>query len=286
MYFDMVQGWTGFPLAPTQFENWPIVQVLIDNISLPDPGLQLKAFIANFNVRAIIVAADCACTWQYHPNDLAPGAWTRASVSSYDRRLWNGWLSTLGVEPTRVGGVLLYRVNPQQFIAYKQLTAMQLKLADAEYRLSAVITAGAQYEQMGQDLSKLSPVRAMELHLLPAELISDDFSTRHPRGAPIQSQLLLTQAEDGNIVVGVVAPYSVLEQLVSKFGGHATETHFLAMEPPFVLVSKPSGGMPLLLFMSFDRSNLLREASRIDLTARQALVAPQDARAGLRASSN
>ena len=276
MYFAMVQGWTGFPLAPAQFENWPIVQTLIDNIALPDPGPQLKAFIANYGVRAIIVADACACTWQYHSNDVAPGAWTRASVSDHDRQLWKGWLSTLGTEPIAAGGVLLYKLNPQQFTAYKQLTAIQLKLVDAEFRLAAVITAAARYVQTGQDLSRLSPIRAIELRLLSAELISHDFSTRLPERAPIQSQLLLSGAKDGNIVVGVVAPYSVLAQLVKKFGAHAAETHFLAMEPPFALVDKPSGGMPLLLLMSFSRANLLSEAAHIDPAAGRALLTPSE----------
>lgn len=286
MYFDMVQGWTGFPLAPAQFEDWPIVQVMIDNIDLPEPGPQLKAFVANYDVRAIIMADDCACTWQYHPNDLAIGAWTRASVSSHDRQLWNGWLSTLGIEPTRVGNILFYKINPQQFSAYKDLTAMHLKLVDAEYRLSALITAGARYVQSGQDLSKLSPVRAMELHLLPAKLISQDVSTRRPQHTPIQSQLLLTKSDDGNIVVGVVAPYSILEQLVMKFGAHATDAHFLSMDPPFVPVRKPSGGMPLLLFMSFDRASLLSEASRIDPTKSQAFLTLRENRARRPTTSN
>ena len=272
MYFDMVQGWTGFPLTPTQFENWPIVQGLIDNIALPNPGLQLKAFIANYGVRAIIVADTCACTWQHRSNEVAPGAWSRASVSDRDRQLWKDWLSTLGAEPVAAGGVLLYKINPQQFIAYKPLTAVQLKLVDAEYRLAAVIAAGARYVQAGHDLSRLSPVRAMELRLLPAELISHDFSTAHPESSPIQSQLLLSEASDGNILVGVIAPYSVLAQLVKKFGAHARETHFLAMEPPFALIDKPSGEMPLLLLMSFNRANLLLEAARIGPAAGRALL--------------
>jgi hypothetical protein len=263
----MVQGWTGFPLNPAQFENWPLVQALNDNIGLPDAGLQLKAFLANYEVGAIIVANDCFCTWRYQFNDYTPGAWTRAGVSSHDRELWNSWLATLGVKPVVAGDVLLYKVDPQQLAAYKQFNAMQLKLVDAEYRFSAVLAAAAKYVQAGYDPGQLSPVRAMELHLLPAELISRDFLSRRPERSPIQTRLLLARDDDGYIATGVVAPYSILQQLVKKFGADANKIRYVSMEPPFGLVEKPSDGPQLMLIMSFDRANLLKEAAQLEVTA-------------------
>jgi hypothetical protein len=144
---------------------------------------------------------------------------------------------------------------------------MQLKLADAEYRFAAVLTAGAEYVQARYDLAELSPVRAMELHLLPADLISQDFLSRDPESSPIQRQLLLARDDHGYIVAGVTAPYNVLRQLVKTFGEHAVKIEYLSMEPPYGLVERPSGEMQLLLIISFNRANLQIEAARIKMTA-------------------
>jgi hypothetical protein len=281
MYFNMVQGWTGFPLTPAQFENWPIVQAMNDNIGLPDADLQLKAFLANYGVRMIIVANDSS-TWRYHFDDLTPGAFTRASVSSDDRELWHSWMATLGIKPEEAGDVLIYRIDPDLLAAYKQLDAMQLTLTDAEYRFSEVLTAAAQYVQAGYDPAKLSPVRAMKLHLLPAELISRDFMSRNSERSPMQTHLLLARDDRGYIATGVVAPYSILQQLVKKFGADANRIRYLSMEPPYDLVEKSAGGAQLMLIMSFDRANLLKEAARLGATAGRATAIPLHDRSDFR----
>ena len=265
---------------PAQFENWPIVQAMNDNTGLPDAGLQLKAFLANYNVRAIIVATDCS-TWRYHFDDLTPGRFIRASVSSDDRELWHSWMATLGVQPEETGDVLLYKIDPTELAAYKKLDPMQLKLADAEYRFAALLAAGARYVEAGFDLAKLTPVRATELHLLPAEMISRDFLSRRPERSPMQTHLLLARDDDGYIAAGVVAPYSILQQLVKKFGANASKIRYLSMEPPYDLVEKPAEGPQLMLIMSFDRANLLKESAQVEAIAGQVPPIPEHNRTGL-----
>ena len=86
----------------------------------------------------------------------------------------------------------------------------------------------------------------------------------------MQTHLLLARDDDGYIAAGVVAPYSILQQLLKEFGARANKIHFLSMEPPYDLVEKPAGQAQLMLILSFDRTNLLKVGAQLGATASQA----------------
>lgn len=82
MYFRMVGGWTG--MAPVEFQHWPILRTFYFEAPIPQQGEQLKLFLAAHRVGKIV-------------------------VDERSRQPWEGFLSVLGVQPLRIGGVLLYR---------------------------------------------------------------------------------------------------------------------------------------------------------------------------------
>ena len=55
MNFRMASGLTGF--QPIEIRRWPVVNVFFGSRDLPEPELQLKAFIANLGITAIVVDA-------------------------------------------------------------------------------------------------------------------------------------------------------------------------------------------------------------------------------------
>jgi hypothetical protein len=52
MYFRMAGGWTG--ISPFEFDRMPIVNFFQGDTDLPEPGDQLKAYVARFGVTAIV----------------------------------------------------------------------------------------------------------------------------------------------------------------------------------------------------------------------------------------
>lgn len=103
MWFNMAGGHLG-PKRPSEFERWPVVVALLNDTLPSDYGEQLRAFLAAFDVRNIIIA------------DGYMGPWSDAIVSQ-----------ALGNEPVRIGGVKLYRA-PQETAS---------KVASAEFKQAA-----------------------------------------------------------------------------------------------------------------------------------------------------
>ena len=263
--FNMVQGWTGFPGTPPQFENWPMVTSMLWGAELPDSSVQLKAFLANYNITAIIVAEDCSCVWELERGNVGPQWWRRAAVSNHDRQLWRGWFSTLGVAPIQVGGVLLYRVPLPQLAPYKRLTAIQMQSADAEQRFDTLLKAAAQYVKDGYDLAELTPLHAAQLKLLPADWISDHFTVRQPEKQPLLNRMLLTKSDKGNeIAVGVIASSEALHPVIRKYGPEATTIQYFSTDLPARLLKKPDNAVPILLVLTFNRAILARLAAGIE----------------------
>ncbi|HTT75039.1 MAG TPA: hypothetical protein VMF50_03575 [Candidatus Binataceae bacterium] len=265
MYFNMVQGWTGFPMAPMEFENWPIMDALLQNADIPGVGSQLKDFLTAYGVKAVIVAQDCNCTWQYLPWRFAPRTWSRAPISGHDSILWHQWLTSLGVTPVQEGGVLLYR-TPAQWLATKnRVNVIDLKSAEEDQRLPVILKAAALYVQDGYDPADLSPLHAAEANLLPSGWISQDMLFSDPGTSPLQSDILLTAIDKVHIAVGVVAPYTVLKPLVAEYGALASNVSYLSMDVPRVIEKDPASATePLLLILTFDRKSLIEEAAKLE----------------------
>jgi hypothetical protein len=264
MYFNMVQGWTGFPLAPAEFENWPIMDALLTNVDIPGIGSQLKAFLAEYNVSTVIVAQDCYCTWQYLPRRFAPRTWTRAPISEHDADLWKHWFDSMGVTPIQAGGVMLYR-TPARWLASKdRAKVIELKSTEEDQRFPVILKAAADYVRSHSPVD-LSPVHAVEANVLPSNWISQDILYPDPETAPLQSNIILSATDSTNIAIGLVAPYEAVRPIVAQYGVLASSVSYLSTDVPHVIVKNPSATRaPLLLIMTFDRKSLLAEAGKLD----------------------
>ncbi len=58
MYFRMAGGYSsGVPPVPAEHRSWPIMTGLYNDLGVPEAGDQLKAYMANHDVRAIVVGS-------------------------------------------------------------------------------------------------------------------------------------------------------------------------------------------------------------------------------------
>jgi hypothetical protein len=262
--FNMVQGWTGFPAVPAQFEDWPMVTSMVWGANLPVASDQFKAFLANFNISTVIVVEDCACVWELERGSVGPQWWKRAAVSDNDRQLWRNWVSTLGVKPIQAGGVLLYRVPQVQLANYKPLTAIQMESADTEQRFAALVKAAAQYVEGGHDLSGLTPLHTAQLSLLPPDWVSDHYMVRDLEEQPLLNRMLLTKSDNGNdIAVGVIASAEALRPVIRQYGSEASMIQYFSTDLPTERLNQPNIEGPILLVLTFDRATLSRLAAGI-----------------------
>ena len=103
------------------------------SLDLPEPDLQLKAFIANLGITAIVVDAD-------------------------DKRAvqWRQLLSSLDVAPQEIGGVVLYRIAPYALKTYRATNAINLEQRADRARFDALISATDRYFASGGDSAKLN----------------------------------------------------------------------------------------------------------------------------------
>jgi len=144
MYFRMAGGWTG--TSPFEFRRMPIVGFFYGQTDLPEAGDQLKAYLARFDVAAIL--ADPS----YERFDTLEPA-----------------LASLGVAAERSDGVLIYKIPPGKFAAYAKLTGAEVEARALALRFDTVLAAAADYLAGGNDPLKLSPTELKRLNLLPPD---------------------------------------------------------------------------------------------------------------------
>jgi hypothetical protein len=238
IYFRMAGGYTG--VMPPEFESWPIVDAMYAGVYLPDAGDQLKAFLANHDVSAVI-------------------------VSDNEENAWRPLLSTLGVTPVSVGGVTLYKIPPLQLAAYKGQTPLDLERQADSTRFDALVVAANKYLQRTGSLDGLTPPVADNLGLIPAGWLvgppippyywSQGSELRRDKG------LWLGPWSDGQASIGLEGSYAALKPLIDKYRDAASEIYF--PYPDQLSATSPKDGSALLVIV-FDRAQLSRAAAQIE----------------------
>lgn len=142
MCFRNVGGWTGVDRFAVR--RWPIVNWLLNSFDLPEPELQLKAFLANTGVTAIVMDDS---------NPLAPR--------------WKDILGSLGIAPQIVAGVTIYRIAPGSLDEYRKLTGLEMEKRANAIRLAMLIDAAQRYVASGHDPVAISSNSLVEMGLLP-----------------------------------------------------------------------------------------------------------------------
>ena len=92
MWFRLAGGYVSCEV-PEEFRGWPLLQTLLYGTPSAEAGEQLKTFLGAHDIRTVVVA--------------------QAHADTYE-----GMLSTLGVTPVGVGGVVLYEVPPEVLTTY------------------------------------------------------------------------------------------------------------------------------------------------------------------------
>jgi hypothetical protein len=233
MYFRMAGAWTGPP--PAEFERWPAMVALFNGKYLPDPELQLKAFLAAHQVTTVLVDASIT-----------------DSSDAQQRQEYRTVLAALGPAPTADSGVLIYRFTPAALAPWRDLKPLDLERRIDVARFAALLDAVDRYVQSGADLAQLSPQR-----LEQTGFIRDDWL-----GGPsirISSGLWAKSHSDGTFDVGTFGSHGSLAGLAALYRDDALKVS----ATPVVTSENPGGEEELeLMVMTFDRGGLARAARR------------------------
>lgn len=231
MYFRVAGAWTGLPLA--EFERWPAMVALFNGKYLPDPELQLKAFLAAHQVSAVVVNESI-----------------KDSSDAQQRQQYLTVLAALGPAPAEAGGVLIYRFTAKALAPWRDLTPLELERRVDEARYAALLDAVDRYLQSGAAPTELSPER-----LEHAGFIRDDWL-----GGPnirISDGLWAKSHRDGTIELGTFGSHGALVALADRYRSYTLNIRMT----PIVTAENPGGEEELeLMVMTFERNGLARAA--------------------------
>jgi hypothetical protein len=228
MYFRLATGY--LPFAPVSTFAWPIVSALMEQIALPDAAVQWTAFAASRRASVVMV-----------PVGQRPPALDRM-------------LEELGVMPLKVGGVLLYRMRPDELAKYNNASAAQMEGLENEHRFGQLALAAHAYLVNGADPALLAPNVAMKSGL--PDLEWQPWGTGEP-------SLVLYAQDAGHIAVGVTGTYQGLVPLIERYGPFAQKLYFPFGHRLRGTVTVPMSRWPrrLCLVMVFEREGLRQVAA-------------------------
>ena len=242
MYFRMAGAWTGPP--PTEFDRWPIVKALATDTLAPDAETQLKAFVANHDVGAVI--ADRTTNPIFRP-----------------------MLSSLDAAPVVTGGVTLYRVQPESLAPYRRLSALEMETRSDRARLDTLIAAANRYLADGHDLGTLDLKVVEQLGLIPPGW------ARYPTVVAFNA-LWIGPWKDRGVSVGITGSYAALKPVIEKYRGDAERIYFPFPTELLDAAKIPEGSH--VIIMIFDRAGLARAAAKASAVVPAPSGAPQSAR--------
>lgn len=235
MYFRMAGGYTSIP--PHAFQRWPAMIALYNGNYLPEPELQLKAFLAAHQVSAVLVDERAS-----------------SSPDVKQRQDYATVVAALGPAHEKAGGVLIYRLTPTDLAPWRDWKPLDLERRADEARLATLLDAIERYLRSGGPLSLLS-TQSLE----HAGLIRGDWV-----GGPdirISQGFWVKINGNGTIEAGVFGSHAALAELAARYRPDALSVHAITI-PGFV--GREEGleekeGLELLL-LTFDRGGLARAA--------------------------
>jgi hypothetical protein len=245
MSYRMATGWTGF--QPIAVRRWPVLNQLSGSYDLPEQELQLKAFLANLGITAIVIDA---------ANARAPQ--------------WQQALSCLNIVPQEIGGVLLYRIPSGSLSAYRGMDALALERRADRGRFEALLSATDRYLAQGGDPGKLNVPTLESAGLFPSGWTFDP--------QPDAYRDIWSGRIEGKIAVGVAGTASAIRPIIESFGADAAKVYFpyprrwsMNGEPENFLNSlfepsiwgSTSGESIQLMVMEFDPPHLHDLAARV-----------------------
>lgn len=192
MCFRNVGGWTGVQRFTVR--RWPIVQYFLGAPDLVDPQLQLKAFLANTGVSAIVI-----------------------DDQGFRAAQWNSLVQSLGIAPKRVSGVSFYRVPPGLLDAYRAMSGLEMESRANQVRFDMAVRAANVYLASGQDLRKINVSRLAELSLLPFDwrLQKDNLAS-----------LLVVPMSSDQIAIVEYGSFASFSGVIAKYQKHSNAIYY------------------------------------------------------------
>jgi hypothetical protein len=230
MYFRMAGGWTG--TSPFEFDRMPIVNYFSGEADLPEPGDQLKAYLARFGVTAIVADPSYGRLHEFQPA-----------------------LESLGVTAKQSGGVLIYKIPPGKFAPYAKLTGGEVEARAIALRFDAILSAAANYVAGGNDPLKLSPLELKRLDLLPPQ-----WQVSTAPASP--NDWSIGALADNRIAIVLLGSSDGMRPILDRYFGKVDELDFpapLRWKPH----SSPAKDRLDKLLMILDRAQLEAAASQL-----------------------
>lgn len=278
MYFRMTGGWT--PARPPEFRPWPIIDAFLDQIYVPDPRAQLKAFLARHRTSAVVVVGD-----------------------DRDAKSWDPLVMPLSARKAEAGGVTVYRIR-DSVLASSAPSGSTMERAAASALFDALVLAGDKWLATGTRIDRMTPIAVQRAGLMPVSwLVGPTLATGgtlSERNFLIDSSgryfwgAWLGRMPDGRLGVGLRASYDAVEPILARFGPSAVHVYY--PYPRDLLTSQtnvPFHDERMLMVVEFEREKLATAAAQIRSagptaelrSARPADGAKSAARAGKRENS-
>jgi hypothetical protein len=239
MYFRMAQGGSH---APGDFNVWPILTAFDTQSFMPNAREQLRSFIANHGVTAVIV-----------------------TDQEYER--WRSLLSGLQSNPIAIAGVHLYRL-PVRATNASMPTLLSMRTDFDTRRFESAITGVQKYLTHGGSLSALSARNAVELGIIPLDSLIGPAEPypflRDPqynwyRSPQFQYGLALFTIGDHEIAIGEAAWAPAVKALLAKYRPIANLSE-IDLPDDYGPGAPPAYALGRFV-MVFDRERLARAAS-------------------------
>jgi hypothetical protein len=266
MFFRLAGGYIGLaPLASPEYARWPIMAALYDVAGVPDAGDQLKALLAHEQVAAIIVGPQKYWLSKSENGRPTAATWMRTPPSEQDRAALRDLLSTLGVQPLKVGGVALYRIPPARLAPYLHVTALEMQQRYARARFEVLLGAADKYLAGGGKPETLNTQKPQLVSTAPRWFGGPGFPTLNPNKM-FQVQWALGQWHPGRVAIGVEGSFEALQPLIARYGPDSTGIYFpFPRKLAAPSSSEPSGdtGVPALMVMEFTPEGLAKAAARV-----------------------
>ncbi len=232
MYFRMAGGFTVIPSRA--FQQWPAMIALYNGNYLPEPELQLKAFLAAHQVTVVLV------------DERAARNADRKRRQDYDTVL-----AALGPPLEKAGGVLIYRFRPGQLASWSNWNPIDLERRADEARFAVLLEAAHRYLQSGGGTSQLDASTLERANLLRADWV----------GGPdirISNGFWLKGHDDGTIEAGIFGSHVALLPIIQRYRAAALNVR-IASIPSVEDHEKDAAAHALeLMQMTFDRKGLAR----------------------------
>jgi hypothetical protein len=263
MYFGMAGGYVGFaPPVPEEPSGWPIMSGLYRIAGVPQAGEQLKAYLANHDVRAVIVGRRTQYLVRRLGRLRTAAILLRWPTIDRERIATNQLLASLDTPPLEVGGIILYRISPETLAQYRRLTALEMQRRATRARFEALLLGAQRYFSQGRNPAELSPQALQAFGLVPLDWFGGEPFPSHDHSShPVfRTDSILRCSNNNDIEIGIIGSYAALKPIIDRYSAETSAVYF-----PYPSRLTPSSGSSTsdaaMMVMVFDRAGLERAAA-------------------------